>query len=310
MEDALPPIMEELSNAKHKAQWLSTLQTYALPFIGSKQVNEITVDDIHELLRPIWMEKNETARRLRGRIERILNYAAVKKMMSLPNPAAWQGNLSVLLPSKVQGRRIEHHPSLQLKDTQRWWHDLQSRDGMGAKALQFLTLSTCRSGEARGMRWEEVEFFKGEQIEKLGFYGLWTIPAERMKADREHVVPIIKPMKDILEPMQKDEGLIFPSRKNTELSDMTLSALMKRMHGADQLGFVDAACGRPAVPHGLRSTFRNWVAENAHSREAAELQLAHKFGSDVEHAYHRTRLLTQRAELLRAVVWVFADKTR
>ena len=99
--------------------------------------------------------------------------------------------------------------------------------------------------------------------------------------------------------MQKDEGLVFPSRKNTELSDMTLSALMKRMHGADQQGFVDAESGRPAVPHGLRSTFRNWVAENAHSREAAELQLAHKFGSDVEHAYHRTRLLAQRAELLR-----------
>ncbi len=137
MELALPSILDELKNAKHRAQWRTTLETYALPSIGSIPVNEITVNEIHALLQPIWKDKTETASRLRGRIEKVLDYAIVKGMMSPPNPAAWQGNLSALLPQKAKVKTKRNHPALQLKDAQRWWAELKQRDGTGAKALML-----------------------------------------------------------------------------------------------------------------------------------------------------------------------------
>ena len=298
MELALPSILDELKNAKHRAQWRTTLETYALPSIGSKPVNEITVNDIDALLQPIWKDKTETASRLRGRIERVLDYAIVKGMMSPPNPAAWQGNLSLLLSSKNKIKTVRNHPALQLKDAQRWWAELKQRDGTGAKALMLLTMTASRSGEIRGMCWEEVHFFDEDEANKRGYLGIWTRPAERMKAKREHRVPITSAMYELISDTNDQKGLVFKSGKLTTLSDMTLSALMKRMHASDENGFVDQRSALPAVPHGLRSTFRDWVAETGKSREAAELQLAHKFGSEVEHAYYRTDLLDDRAKLL------------
>jgi len=298
MELALPSILDELKNAKHRAQWRTTLETYALPSIGSKPVNEITVNEIDALLRPIWKDKTETASRLRGRIERVLDYAIVKGMMSPPNPAAWQGNLSLLLSSKNKIKTVRNHPALQLKDAQRWWGELKQRDGAGAKALMLLTMTASRSGEIRGMCWEEVHLFEETEAEKRGYLGIWTRPAERMKAMREHRVPITSAMYELICDTNDQTGLVFKSGKLTTLSDMTLSALMKRMHASDEDGFVDQRSKLPAVPHGLRSTFRDWVAETGQSREAAELQLAHKFGSEVEHAYYRTDLLDERAKLL------------
>ena len=288
----------ELTNEKHKAQWRSTLEQYAYPTIGSLPVNQITVDHIHSLLDAIWLQKTETASRLRGRIQVVLNYAIVKKMMSAPNPATWDGNLSALLPSKSKATKPKQQPALQLKDAQRWWKELKLRDGNGARALMFLTLAASRSGEVRGMTWEEVELFTQKEAEQRGFVGIWTIPAVRMKANREHRIPMTEDMYALINGTKTHKGLVFCSNKNTELSNMTLSSTMKRMHFSDQLGFVDAKSQRPAVPHGLRSTFRTWAAENKHSREAAELQLAHKFGNNVEHAYYRTDIIDERAQLL------------
>ena len=288
----------ELTNEKHKAQWRSTLEQYAFPTIGSLPVNQITVDHIHSLLETIWLQKTETASRLRGRIQVVLNYAIVKKMMSAPNPATWDGNLSALLPSKSKATKPKQQPALQLKDALRWWKELKLRDGNGARALMFLTLAASRSGEVRGMTWEEVELFTQKEAEQRGFVGIWTIPAIRMKANREHRIPITEDMYALINGTKTHKGLVFCSDKNTELSNMTLSSTMKRMHFSDQLGFVDAKSQRPAVPHGLRSTFRTWAAENKHSREAAELQLAHKFGNNVEHAYYRTDIIDERAQLL------------
>ena len=298
MELALPSLLENLKNAKHRAQWRTTLETYAFPFIGSMPVNEITVNEIDALLRPIWKDKTETASRLRGRIERVLDYAIVKGMMSPPNPAAWQGNLSLLLSSKNKIKTVRNHPALQLKDAQRWWTELKQRDGTGAKALMLLTMTASRSGEIRGMCWEEVNFFEDTEAQKRGYLGIWTRPAELMKGRREHRVPITSAMYELISDTNDQKGLVFKSGKLTTLSDMTLSALMKRMHASDENGFVDQRSALPAVPHGLRSTFRDWVAETGKSREAAELQLAHKFGSEVEHAYFRTDLLDERAKLL------------
>ena len=148
------------------------------------------------------------------------------------------------------------------------------------------------------MRWEELQLFDDKEAQKRGYLGIWTRPAERMKAKREHRVPITSAMYELISGTNAQTGLVFKSGKLTTLSDMTLSALMKRMHASDEQGFVDQLSALPAVPHGLRSTFRDWVAETGQSREAAELQLAHKFGSEVEHAYYRTDLLEQRAKLL------------
>jgi len=288
----------ELTNEKHKAQWRSTLEQYAFPTIGSLPVNQITVDHIHSLLETIWLQKTETASRLRGRIQVVLNYAIVKKMMSAPNPATWDGNLSALLPSKSKATKPKQQPALQLKDALRWWKELKLRDGNGARALMFLTLAASRSGEVRGMTWEEVDLFSQKEAEQRGFAGIWTIPAIRMKANREHRIPLTEEMYALINGTKTHKGLVFCSDKNTELSNMTLSSTMKRMHFSDQFGFVDAKSQRPAVPHGLRSTFRTWAAENKHSREAAELQLAHKFGNNVEHAYYRTDIIDERAQLL------------
>ena len=299
MELALPSILDELKNPKHKAQWRTTLETYALPSIGSIPVNELTVNEIHALLQPIWKNKTETASRLRGRIEKVLDYAIVKGMMSPPNPAAWQGNLSALLPQKSKVKTKRNHPALQLKDAQRWWAELKQRDGTGAKALMLLTMTASRSGEIRGMRWEEVHLFEEAEAKKRGYLGIWVRPAERMKAKREHRVPITSAMYELICDTNEQTGLVFKSGKLTTLSDMTLSALMKRMHASNEKGFVDQRSSLPAVPHGLRSTFRDWVAETGQSREAAELQLAHQFGSEVEHAYYRTDLIAERAKLLK-----------
>ena len=298
MELALPAILDELSNAKHRKQWRRTLEIYALPSIGSMAVNEITVNDIHDLLKPIWKDKTETASRLRGRIEKVLDTAFVRGMMPAPNPAAWKGNLSSLLPSKKKIQIKKNQPALQLKDAQRWWADLKRRDGIGASALMLLTMTASRSGEIRGMCWEELQLFDSAEATKRGYIGIWTCPADRMKARREHRVPITKQMFELICSANDRSGIVFKSKNLTALSDMTLSALMKRMHSTDEKGFVDQRSLIPAVPHGLRSTFRNWVAETGQSREAAELQLAHKFGGKVEHTYYTTDLPDERAKLM------------
>ena len=289
---------QELSNAKHKAQWRSTLEKYVIPKLGDLPVDQIEVEDVLTVLNPIWRLKTETADRVRQRIEAVLNYASSSKFREGPNPAMLKGNLAFHLPKKSQVQKRENMPALQLDDAPRWWEELKKRDGNGSRALKFLTLTASRSGEVRGMTWDEINLFSHNKKKEKQYSGDWTIPASRMKMRQEHVVPITKEMLKIIESSGTTSGLVFASQKGMQLSDMTLSQTMKRINASDANGFLDKKTHKPAVPHGLRSTFRDWASVTKQSREAAEIQLSHKFGSSMELVYRRDELLMDRAEML------------
>lgn len=287
--------LDAFKNAKHRQQWKNTLATYASPELGKMLVQDITTQDVLRVLQPLWRDKTETASRLRGRIEAVLSWATVAGHRSGDNPARWANNLKELLPppSKVSGE--EHHPALALDDAQRWFAALQTRDGFGARALEFLTLTALRSGEVRGARWDEIDMDKA----------LWVIPATRMKMGKEHRVPLSQRAMALLEalPRLKDNPLVFPAARGGELSDMTLSATMKRMHEANVAkggqGFIDRVSKRPAVPHGLRSTFRDWVGERTtFPGDMAEVALAHKISNAVEAAYRRGDMVEKRRRMM------------
>lgn len=287
--------LEAFSNAKHKAQWRATLQTYAEPEIGALLVQDIKVQDVLKVLHPLWSDRTETATRLRGRIEAILSWATVSGHRTGDNPARWAGNLKELLPAPAKVAKGGNHPALHLDDAPAWFAALQAREGFGARALEFAALTATRSGEVRGAVWAEIDLGRA----------LWTIPADRMKMSREHRVPLSPAAVALLQAMPRLEGtdMVFPSTKGGQLSDMTLSATMRRMHEAEidaqRPGFIDRANKRPAVPHGLRSTFRDWVAERTHfPGEMAEVALAHKISSAVEAAYRRGDMIEKRRRMM------------
>lgn len=286
----------EFQNEKHAKQWLSTLNGYAIPKIGRLSVDEIGVRDILRVLEPIWLEKNPTAKRLQQRMEVVLTWATVSGYREGDNPARWAGNLSEILPKPSKVAKPVHHPALSLRDAPRWWTALSHRDGMGTQALKFLTLNASRSGEVRAMTWTEVDLQAG----------IWTIPASRMKAGKDHRVPLSDAATNLLDSIERHPktDLVFYSTTLKPLSDMTLSATMKRLHksdlGAGGKGYVDTISGGAAVPHGLRSTFRDWAAERGYERDMAELQLAHVVGSDVERAYRRSDMLERRRAMAEA----------
>jgi len=288
--------LDEFRNEKHKAQWRSTLDTYAKPFLGGKQVAHITLQDVLRVLEPIWQQKTETASRLRGRIEAVLSWATVAGYRTGENPARWKGNLSEVLPKPAKVTKAGNQPSLALSDASRWWDMLLQREGMAARALEFLTLTAARSGEVRGMEWGEVDLKAA----------IWTIPAARMKAEREHRVPLTPQALAILEalPKRADSPFVFHAPKGGQLSDMSISAVMRRMQESEveagRAGFLDRVSKRPAVPHGLRSTFRQWAAEQGFPRDMAELALAHFIGSEVERAYQRSDMLERRRDMMAA----------
>jgi integrase len=273
-------------------------------------VDTITTQDVLRVLQPMWTGKTETASRLRGRIEAVLSWATVSGHRAGDNPARWGGNLKELLPAPGKISKEENHPALALADVARWWRDLQTRDGMAAKALAFLTLTWARSGEIRGAEWDEIDMERG----------IWTIPASRMKAGREHRVALSGAALDILRSLPRFEGnpLVFPAARGGMLSDMTLSAVMRRMQeteaqrldeadkaagrrptGAPR-GWIDPRSKRPAVPHGWRSVARDWAAEQGFDRDLAEIALAHVVGSDVERAYRRGDMLDRRRAMAEA----------
>lgn len=262
-------------NAKHAAQWTSTLEAYAYPICGHMVAADIDTATVLRVLEPIWKEKTETASRLRGRIEVVLDYAAAKGLREGPNPARWKGNLALTLPAKRKVSPVEHHRAVAVKDMPNFFKSLQQREGTAARALEFLTLTAARSGEVRGAHWSEVDLAQK----------VWVVPAERMKAKREHRIPLSAQAIALLKslPTKKSGGLVFPGSKPTsKLSDMSLTAVMRRME-------VDA------VPHGLRSSFRDWVGEEtAYPREVAEMALAHAVGNAVEAAYRRGDLFEKR----------------
>ena len=294
MKQCLVKKFSELENPKHRKQWQSTLETYVLPRLGNKWVDEIDVQDVFAVLNPIWVDKTETATRVRSRIESVLSWATVSKYRSGENPAKWRGNLAELLPKPSAVATKRHQPSISVKEIPQWWISLKDAEGLAARALQFLTLCASRSGEVRGATWEEFDLDAG----------VWTIPARRMKASREHRVPLSAAALEILDATPRFVGndLVFPGAKGGPMSDMTLSAVMRRMHATkvkqDGQGWVDQISGDPAVPHGLRSTFRVWAAESGVVHDLAEICLAHDVATEVERAYRRTDMVDQRRSVM------------
>ncbi|WP_068302303.1 site-specific integrase [Pararhodobacter sp. CCB-MM2] len=291
--------LNEFKNEKHRKQWRSTLDTYAAPLLGRKDVAEISVQDVLRVLEPIWKQKTETASRLRGRIENVLSWATVAGHRDGDNPARWKGNLSELMPKPNKIARSENQPALAVADIPRWWKELESKKGTASSALRFLTLTAARSGEVRGMTWDEIasDSDQGE---------VWTIPATRMKNGRPHRVPLPVRAVALLNDLPRLEGspFVFFAPQGGALSDMSLSAVMRRMQATQERvgkpGYLDPVSKRPAVPHGLRSTFRQWAAERGYPRDMAELALAHWIGSEVERAYQRADMLARRREMMEA----------
>lgn len=312
VETYLAAKLDEFRNEKHRKQWRSTLTTYASPVLGPKRVSEITVQDVLRVLEPIWQTKTETAKRLRGRIENVLSWATVAGHRKGDNPARWKGNLSEILPKPSKVAKGDNQPSLALNDIAGWWAALGNREGMAAKALQFLTLTAARSGEVRGMTWDEIDFGAESEIEGSPFATLatsatWTIPASRMKGGREHRVALAPEAVAILKdlPRMDDSPFVFFAPRGGMLSDMSISAVMRRMQESEvkagRAGYLDPRSRRPAVPHGLRSTFRQWAAEKGYPRDMAEIALAHFIGSDVERAYQRSDMLERRRAMM--IAW-------
>jgi integrase len=254
------------------------------------------MQDVLRVLKPIWIDKTETASRLRGRIEAVLSWATVSGHRSGDNPARWKGNLAELLPKPGKVAEKGNHPALALSDLTPWWNDLDKRDGMAALALRFAALTLARSGEVRGATWSEIDLQAR----------LWVIPAGRMKAKKEHRVPLTDEAMALLQNLPRMEGcdFVFFAARGGMLSDMSISAVMRRMQetevAAGRAGWLDPRSKRPAVPHGLRSTFRDWAAEQGFDRDLAEMALAHTVGSEVERAYRRTDLVVRRRALLEA----------
>jgi integrase len=286
----------EFRNDKHRDQWRSTLTNYAGPILGDMDIAHITMQDVLRVLEPIWATKTATASRLRGRIEAVLSWATVAGFRSGDNPARWNGNLKELLPKPSAVAAKDNQPALSLVDLPVWFTELRKREGIAARALEFLTLCAARSGEIRGATWNEIDMEAG----------LWIIPANRMKAKREHRVPLTPEALALLKALPKLAGCdyVFFAPRGGALSDMALSAVMRRMHKAEttakRKGWVDPRSGRAGVPHGLRSTFRDWAAETGVARDMAEIALAHTVGSEVERAYRRSDMLERRRALMSA----------
>lgn len=303
MERYLASKLAEFRNEKHRKQWRATLDTYAMPTMGARAVADIDVRDVLRVLQPIWSSKTETASRLRGRIEAVLSWATVAGHRSGDNPARWGGNLAELLPKPSKVAATGNHPALALSDVPRWWSGLSARPGMAARALQFAAMTVARSGEVRGMTWSEVDLDEGgSAIDATR--ATWIIPASRMKAGREHRVPLTSEAIALLTRLPRMEGsqYVFFAPRGGSLSDMSVSAVMRRMQEAEEksrrVGYRDPRSGRPAVPHGLRSTFRDWAAETGVDRDMAEMALAHQVGDAVERAYRRSDMLERRRALL------------
>ncbi len=291
VERCLASKLDAFKNDKHRKQWAATLKTYAVPELGSTYVNDIAVQDVLRVLEPIWLSKTETASRLRGRIEAVLSWATVAGHRTGDNPARWSGNLKELLPAPNKVKGQVNHAALPIEDAPRWFEALRKRKGMGARALELLALTATRSGEVRGAIWSEVDLDRA----------IWTIPAQRTKTGKEHRVPLSQSALALLGDLPRLEGqeLVFPASRGGQLSDMTLSATMRRIHEAEEGGFVDARSGKAAVPHGLRSTFRDWVAEHTKfPGDMAEVALGHKISNAVEAAYRRGDMVEKRRRMM------------
>jgi integrase len=269
-------------NAKHAEQWRSTLATYAFPIFGDLPVQAIDLGLVMKAIEPIWASKTETASRLRGRIESILDWAATRGYRQGDNPARWRGHLENLLPKRTKVRKVQHHAALPYGRVGDFIQALQQQRGVAAMALELCILTATRTSETIGARWQEVDLRET----------VWTIPADRIKAGKEHRIPLSAPAVAILQKLAaaRSSDFVFPGGKPGQpLSNMALLALLKRM-------------GRPDLTvHGFRSAFRDWAAELTNfPREVCEMALAHAIGDKVEAAYRRGDLFAKRRQLMEA----------
>lgn len=268
-------------NDKHASQWENTLTTYASPIIGKLSVAEIDSGLVLKVLEPIWTTKPETANRLRGRIEAVLGWATVRKYRTGDNPAAWRNHLDKVLPAKSAVARVKNHPALPYAEIGVFMTSLREQAGIAARALEFTILTATRTSETIESTWGELDLDSG----------IWMIPAERMKAKKEHHVPLSKRVQEILEEVSplrgSDESPVFPGPKGCALSNMAMLAVLKRMGRSD------------LTVHGFRSTFRDWAGETtAYPREVIEHALAHQLKDKAEAAYQRGTLLDKRRRLM------------
>jgi integrase len=263
-------------NPKHRQQWRNTLSTYAYPVLGDFPVATIDTGLVVKALEPIWTTKPETASRLRGRIESVLNCAKARGYRQGENPSTWRGHLDHLLPPPRKMRAINHHAALPYAELSNFMRELRQRDGIAARALEFTILTATRTGEAIGATWDEIS---GD---------VWTIPKDRMKSGREHRVPLSGDALKLIAELPRDGKYLFGgSRPNTHLSNMALLAVLRRMDRAD------------LTTHGFRSTFRDWVSERTnYPRDIAEAALAHAISDKTEAAYRRGDALDKRRRLM------------
>lgn len=269
-------------NPKHRQQWTNTLSTYVTPVFGKLPVQAVDTGLVMKVLEPLWSHKPETASRVRGRIEAILDWAKVRGYRQGENPARWRGHLDHLLPGKSKVRRVRHHAALPYAEIPAFMPLVREQTSIGARALEFLILTAARTSEALKATWDEIDLANG----------VWTVPAERMKASREHRVPLSPAALAVLEAMQtvKLSDFVFPGLKpGRPLSEMALLMLLRRIGRGD------------VTAHGFRSTFRDWAAEcTPWPREVAEMALAHAIPDAVEAAYRRGDLFDKRRKLMDA----------
>lgn len=268
----------EWKNAKHQAQWESTLREYASPVLGKLLVGDIRLAHIEQVLSPIWTTKTETATRVRGRVEAVLNWATVRGYRHGENPARWKGHLDKVLPRPSKVAKVEHFAALPWQAISDFVSELRKRKGISARAVELAILTATRSSEIRGAVWAEFDLDAA----------LWIVPGERMKAGKEHRVPLPADAVALLRALPRIEGqeFVFASPRGGKLSDMSLTAVLRRMEV-------------PATVHGFRSTFRDWAAEATnYPREVAEMALAHTVGDKVEAAYRRGDLFEKRRRMM------------
>src|SRR5215472_13831725 len=266
----------------HAAQWPSTLGRYVYPVFGSLPVQAVDVGLVLKALEPIWTARPETANRVRGRIESVLDWATARGYRQGENPARWRGHLDKLLPKKSKVRRVEHHAALPYRDIAVFMIELRQQQGGAARTLEFAILTAARTGEVVGARWDEIDLAER----------LWTVPAERMKAGKEHRVPLADRAVEILEKMQeiRESDYVFPGGKSRRpLSNIAFLMLLRRMGRGD------------LTAHGFRSTFSDWCSERTNfPAEVREMALAHAVGDKVEAAYRRGDLFEKRRQLANA----------
>lgn len=282
----------EWSNHKHARQWPATLKTYARPVIGSKPVDAITTEDVLLILKPLWGTRTETAKRVQGRIESILDYASAMKWRDQSNPARWRGHLDKLLPSAVKvkkqqnGGTARHHPAMSYTEVPAFVAELQQRGSVSALALEFTILTATRTSEATLATWPEVDLEAA----------IWTIPASRTKARREHRVPLTEAAMAVLRRVPRVEGnnhIFIGARQGRPLSNMAMLQLMRGM------GYGVNGDRGDYVPHGFRSSFRDWSGEvSSFPRDVCEMALGHVIESKVEAAYRRGDLFEKRRRMM------------